>query len=151
MTTVIFIIATIYCVLNIILFFKIWGATNDIKRIKNIMVSNWQPLEETVSNQSSPLVLAINHDEIPKFAGFLQTSNSEVSYNLYENGMVEFSDGNKGCIKEYPGYNECSVLTNHGFELLYEDRDTALYALYTLCTTGKESGRKLLRKRPYKD
>ena len=53
MTTIIFIIAIIYCVLNIILFFKIWGATNDIKRIKQTLCSGKEPKKENKTSTSS--------------------------------------------------------------------------------------------------
>ena len=43
----------IYCVLNIILFFKIWGATNDIREIKQIICSGKELKKDNKTSTSS--------------------------------------------------------------------------------------------------
>lgn len=46
------IVAGIFAVLQIILFFKLWGATNDIRAIKNVMLQK----DSASNDQAAPLV-----------------------------------------------------------------------------------------------
>ena len=50
---VIYFIMFIWGILNIILFFKIWGMTNDIKDIKNLLMGNPSISIPTLSNNNA--------------------------------------------------------------------------------------------------
>lgn len=41
LTTIVTIVSVIFGILNIILFFKLWGMTNDVKRMLNIMEKSY--------------------------------------------------------------------------------------------------------------
>ena len=45
---VVYIIGLVWAILNIILFFKIWGMTNDLKEIKNKYLYDRMPNKQTV-------------------------------------------------------------------------------------------------------
>lgn len=41
LTTIVTIVSAIFGILNIVLFFKLWGMTNDVKRMLNIMEKSY--------------------------------------------------------------------------------------------------------------
>ena len=63
---------------------------------------------------------------------------------------VEYSDGIKGTLKIYPGYPECGVITDDGFELLYTNVYYACEALHQYLTEKTESSNGLYEKRQNK-
>lgn len=65
METIVLIVIVIFAVLQVILFFKLWGATNDIAKIKNCLVGNSNPLRSSLFNEVDE-ELAIGHTEKAK-------------------------------------------------------------------------------------
>lgn len=56
METVVLIIVVVFAVLQIMLFFKLWGATNDVKKIKEVVLSKnnesifWKNTDDPLDN-----------------------------------------------------------------------------------------------------
>lgn len=90
-TIFISVIFMVFGILQIILFFKLWEMTNDVKLLRNHFVSQAEantPLQKSDS-PSKPIPGIIN--------------NNGITYII--NGKnVEYSDGIKGTLKIYPGY-----------------------------------------------
>lgn len=134
LTLVIGIVMLVFGILQIILFFKLWGMTNDVKSIKNHLISQLgTKTHSQISNSPSKPV-----------PGVIKTNG--VTYTVTGKD-VEYSDGIKGTLKTYPGYSECGVITDDGFELLYNDVYYASEALYQYITKKTECPKGLYEKR----
>lgn len=133
-TLLVSIILIVFGVLQIILFFKLWGMTNDVRLLKNHLLSQLgaKPHSQASSSPSEPTPGVIK--------------NNGVTYTVTGKD-VEYSDGIKGVLKTYPGYPECGVITDDGFELLYNDVFYASEALYQYITKKIESPKGLYEKR----
>lgn len=136
---IIYIIIIILSILQLILFFKIWIATNDIRAIKMKFLAE--------KSLSKPLVEQINLRD--KRSGQFSINNNIISYTECD-GVVNFSDGKTGIVVKYPGYPECSIITKDNFELLYKDLDAAIYALYIYLCSNKETTESLIERRQYR-
>lgn len=92
METVVLIIVIVFAVLQIMLFFKLWGATNDIKKIKNYITGNSDPMREGLFNEVDE-ELYLGHEnkalEILKLAQYKLESNSNV-YSTVENSEGKY-------------------------------------------------------------
>ena len=136
-TIFISVIFMVFGILQIILFFKLWEMTNDVKLLRNHFVSQAEantPLQKSDS-PSKPIPGIIN--------------NNGITYII--NGKnVEYSDGIKGTLKIYPGYPECGVITDDGFELLYTNVYYACEDLHQYLTEKTESSNGLYEKRQNK-
>ena len=133
-TLLVSIILIVFGVLQIILFFKLWGMTNDVRSLKNHLISQLgaKPHTQASTSPSEPVPGVIK--------------NNGISYTVTGKD-VEYSDGTKGSLKTYPGYPECGVITDDGFELLYNDVYYASEALYQYITKKTESPNGLYEKR----
>lgn len=97
--------------------------TNDLKELKEYFLKS-----EIKDNVCSSFHSFNEHDA---------TNINELSVQYTKKGQdIVFSDGVKGRIKTYPGYLACSVVTKDGFELLYNNENAAISALYLYLTTG---------------
>ena len=125
-------IAAIFGILQIVLFFKIWGMTNDTKRMSNDISIIANNLVNTMhymnNNQTSPKLVKKEIDACKEKYG--------VTYTI-DGGYVCFSDGIFGEIKQYE--KQCSFVTKDNYELLYLNSECACLALYEYLTTNKES------------
>ena len=133
-TLLVSIILIVFGVLQIILFFKLWGMTNDVRSLKNHLISQLgaKPHTQASTSPSEPVPGVIK--------------NNGISHTVTGKD-VEYSDGTKGSLKTYPGYPECGVITDDGFELLYNDVYYASEALYQYITKKTESPNGLYEKR----
>lgn len=62
------IIATVVLILCIVLFFKVWGMTNDVSKIKD-MLQDWLDIEYPITNQKDEkeqVKSAMDIDQTPK-------------------------------------------------------------------------------------
>jgi hypothetical protein len=126
-------------VLQIILFFKIWGMTSDVAKMASDVAKIAGNLRDVVLNSHSSSTMhtpassdaVSTEDSKPTYAN----KSKGITYAVY-GSVVTFSDGIKGEIKQYS--TQCSFITEDNFELLYQDLDCACIALYAYLTTHKE-------------
>lgn len=92
METLIYLILSFFGILQIILFFKIWGMTNDVKQIKEkYLSSNNQRVENTITNDSlkfdiDELVIDIKNNRQMRVKAFAENGK----YSCYINGGTIF-------------------------------------------------------------
>ncbi len=133
---VIFAAIVIVCaILQIILFFKVWGMTNDIEKITNI-VCHKSETSATTPTRSSTVALA---DDMP-------TPKEEKDPEIANTIIVRFDNETVGRLKTYPRYPQHSVITKDGFELLYENKNAALKALEEYLLSARSHGLHCRRK-----
>lgn len=124
----VFIIAIGIVILQIIMIAKFFQIAADVRDIKNIQ--SRRMTENTTKTDNISI-------------------DSNPNYSL--NGEdVTFRDGLTGKIKIYPGYSECSIITEDGYELLYNNREYAITALHDYLKNHIESQNGLYTKRKYK-
>lgn len=93
------IILTIWAILNIILFFKIWGMTNDVKKLKDFIVGmNTNNVSETSELQSEEV-------ELPKSDPNSFKTGDRVRHNKYNKDQIMIigtinNDGSCMCLDE---------------------------------------------------
>ena len=144
---IIYVILIVFAILQLILFFKIWGATNDIRALKIKFLEEKVSVQPYINEEKRTNAnLRKNRD---KRSGQFSINNNIISYTECD-GVVNFSDGKTGIVVKYPGYPECSIITDNNFELLYQDLNAAIYALYTYLISNKEATESLIEKRQYK-
>lgn len=119
------IIIIVFGILQIILFFKIWGMTNDVKAIKN----KYLKVDSSTKEISNNINQLDTQSPIPNNVPLFTECGNEIT----------FTDGKKGRIKTYPRNKECSIYDSKGKEIIYNDRQAAIQALYTFLTTGEIS------------
>ena len=122
------IIAIGIVILQIIMIAKFFQIAADVRDIKNI--------------QSRRMT-----ENTTKTGNISIDSNPNYSLNGED---VTFRDGLTGKIKIYPGYSECSIITEDGYELLYNNREYAITALHDYLKNHIESQNGLYTKRKYK-
>lgn len=133
----------IICILPIILFFKVWAMTNDVKKIADTVCrgSETSSTTSTYGGSAPAAVEQADDSDAPKDTGEV---NDPKNANTI---IVRFEDGLVGRLKTYPGYPQYSVITKNGFELLYANKNAALKALSEYLRQGTESQVLLQEKR----
>lgn len=122
MLTLTGIIMIVFGILQIILFFKIWGMTNDVNAIKNKYL-NSDSLQHSLTQNIKLTPPSI--DSIPYYT---ECGND-----------ITFADGKKGRLKSYPRNRECSIYDDNNNEIIYNNRNAAIKALYIYLSTGEIS------------
>ena len=130
------IVSLVLTVLNIILFFKIWGMTNDMRQVKKTMDSLTDNVKLLSKHFCEEEYVRL-HDGILKAKG--------ITY-VQDGNTITFSDGVVGAI--YPGdvSNLVSFHTENKDRLFYENMDLAINALYEYLTTKEECKRGFVEK-----
>lgn len=142
LTLFISIIFIVFGVLQIILFFKLWGMTNDMKDVvinMNLLVRN-----------SNTTTKHLCRDEYIKLCDYSLESKGITC--VVENFKVIFSDGTSGELEEvkssYSG-NIYGVVTDDNQLLVYVDIDDACAALHEYLASKNELQKNLFRKIEY--
>lgn len=138
-TIILGIVMLVFGILQIILFFKVWGMTDDVSSMKRDL----KLLAEIAKfNQKNSAPTQVAPAEIEM---------RDCDFNIDNKGYVKFADGISGRVKLYPGYSTCAVITKEGYELLYNTRDAAVRALHAYLETGAELKSDLCEKRKIND
>ncbi len=137
------IIMIIFGILQIILFFKLWGMTNDIKAIKNkyleyatnesstIKVS--QPKETEIENKKPERIVT------PKF---IETQIGEDSSFLGGSQLkytIDFEDGTNAFLYRKNSSDNLFRIQCNKMSVYYTNKESAIDALYLFLKTGKIS------------
>ena len=120
------IISLVLAVLNIILFFKIWGMTNDMQQVKKItdsLTDNVKLLSKHFCEEEYVRL----HDGILKAKGITYVKNGNT---------ITFSDGVVGTI--HPHDNISYFQTDRKDLLFYKNSNFTANALYEYLTTKEE-------------
>lgn len=123
----VFIISVGIVILQIIMIMKFFQIAADVREIKNIQLTRMTGNSKETETD--------------------KVSNPDYSLNGED---VTFPDGLTGKIKIYPGYSECSIITEDGYELLYNNKDYAIAALHDYLKNHIENQNGLYTKRIYK-
>lgn len=103
MNEILYLVLFILGILNLILFFKIWGMTNDVKSIKNILSENKENEVKGLGNAKIEALLG-NYDEAYSF--YKKSFISDVLFLYYNYDQIPtYYDRHYGdLIKKYQVY-----------------------------------------------
>lgn len=139
-TTLIYsIITVLVAVLNIILFFKLWGACNNISEMNRKMDGLLQHAKGV------PVTVA---GKVVKTGSEL-IGGEMMTYDVYDDGTVVFKDGIKAKMRNTPPFSS-SVLTDDGYELVYQNYASAIRAAYVYGSEKKEAQANFVKKQLFK-
>ena len=142
-TLFIAIIFVVFGVLQIILFFKVWGMTNNAERMErtmNILVKN-----------SNITTKHMCREEYIKSCDYSLESKG-ITY-VVEGDKVIFSDGVEGEVKQIKQseyYSLCYFITDDNYKLIYDNEDCMCEALHEYLTTKNILENGLSQKLEYK-
>ena len=128
-----------FFILSIILFFKIWRMTNDIRIMTNSI--------DSLAKNLNIITKQTCNEEYIKTCDYSLESKG-ITYNI-EGCMVSFSDGINGEIKEVTGSqsgDKYGVLTDDNYILVYTNVDAACTALHEYITSKRELEKDLYTK-----
>ena len=128
------ILFVVFGILQIILFFKVWGMTNDMKRTADNV--------ESLIRNSNITTKHLCKDEYIRSCGYTLESKG-ITYTLDEY-KIKFSDGVQGEIKYLDG--RVAIITDDSYALIYYNLDYATCALHEYLTSRKQLGRGLFDK-----
>lgn len=135
------ILALVFCIFSLILFFKLWGMCNDMRELKKYLITRFYPVEGLGDEKYEP---------IPETRGGLLEEGQiyrydlgEYNYKLYEGGIVDFilHRGEKeykfsGRIKTYSQTPYCGAWLGKQLRI-YNSRKKALTALIVAHEKGE--------------
>lgn len=134
---IIYVILIVFAILQVILFFKLWGACNNIAEINH-------KLQKTEKCDS--VVDAIKTDGHAIRSGAALIGGEMIPYTIYDKGYVVFKDNEKARVKDCSG-TRMALLTYDGRELVYQNEDSAMRAAYIYATEGKVSSANLVEEK----
>lgn len=127
---IIYLILIVFGILNLILFFKLWGMCNDMRTLKEFLTSRFS-LEAGIKD---------NRKQMPATGAIVKNGRFVYSvhtfcYKLYDDDRVEMCTTDnrfdfKGNLKTYPGHTMCGVYLGSTL-YIYKDIENALSALVT--------------------
>lgn len=140
MEVIYIILALVFCIFSLILFFKLWGMCNDMRELKKFLLARFYPVEGLGDEKYEP---------IPETRGGLLEEGQinyglwKYNYKLYEDGIVDFilHEGQKeykfsGRIKTYSQTPYCGAWLGKQLRI-YNSKKKALTALITAYENGK--------------
>lgn len=111
----------IQLVIIIVLIVKFFQLTTDISAIRSLLNKQFNNQQTRINN-----------------IGTQETKLSNDTPSFFMDGNdITFADGKKGRIRTYPRNKECSIYDEKGKEVIYNDKDSAINALYIFLSTGK--------------
>lgn len=111
METFTYVVGIVFSILSIILFFKIWSMTNDVKAIKNLMLLQ--------SSKANRFIMSLKVNEVYKFRFgnmYFLGFDSDQNYWTFKPVDAEV----KAYVKDMNGFNKASGCVNLSKEQIEE-------------------------------
>lgn len=105
--TLFVVIEFVFSILFLILFFKIWGMTNDVKKIKIDILSKGQDLDEVIYNVKYLHYVGRNEDAynvLNKYVFDCINRNANIFYRINEENNIAFLEDNSEVFSKVDGY-----------------------------------------------
>lgn len=151
---IIYLILIVFGILNLILFFKLWGMCNDMRKLKDFVTGRFSlEAENAVSVRKDTKAEDTRTVTVENnVADLNEAMLGRLDYRLYNDGKVEVFNRNNGELrftgelKTYPGYSICGA--HLGEKLcIYKDVNSAVKAVIQYCIDGSVSKENLMEKR----
>lgn len=124
---IIYLILIVFGILQLILFFKLWGMCNDMRTLKNFVTMRFS-LEAGDTGDD-------RYEPMPDKRGQVVKTGTiyHYTYKVYDDNVVDVfrSDGKlmyNGRLKTYPDYSMCGIWLGQSL-YIYKDMDCAVDAL----------------------
>lgn len=135
METFYFLLGLLWTIISIIMIVKFFKISSDLRALKKHFIPD---VEDNNDTQTYPITT--------KTDGAFKIKGAEITSTV-ESESVLFSDGVTGQVKIYPNFVECGILTDDGFEILYNNIHLACWALYIYKLDKTESSNGFYKKR----
>lgn len=127
---IVYLILIVFGILNLILFFKLWGMCNDMRKLKYFLTSRFSLEAENARKERQVSATGA----IVKDGRFVYGVHT-FCYKLYDDDRVEMCTTDnrfdfKGNLKTYSGHTMCGVYLGRTL-CMYKDMENALSALVT--------------------